>query len=79
MFVNLTGMILVLGHEYLKTHMMINHDVSLLFSLRSRPAKIFKANFPYYTERMCPDCKTEEDTQEQMLSCEVIYPKSIRN
>ena len=58
---------------------MNNHEVALLFLLRSRSAKIFKANFPYYTKRMCPACKTEEDTQEHMLSCEVLYPKIIRN
>ena len=65
--------------EYLKTHMMNNHEVSLLFSLRSRSAKIFKANFPFNIERMCPYCRNEEDTQEHMLSCEVMYPSSIRN
>ena len=65
--------------EYLGTHRMNNHEVSLLFSLRSRTAKIFRANFPFNIERMCPDCKKEEDTQEHMLKCEVMYPRSIRN
>ena len=27
---------------------------------------------------MCPNCKKEEDTQEHMLSCEVLYQRSIR-
>ena len=58
---------------------MNTHQVSLLFSLRSRSAKIFKANFPFHSERMCPQCKKEEDTQEHMLSCDIIYPRSIRN
>ena len=65
--------------EYLKTHRMNNHEESLLFALCSRSAKIFKANFPLYIERMCPDCKKKKDTQEHMLSCEVMYPSSIRN
>ena len=33
--------------EYLESHMLINHEVCLLFSLWSRNAKQFKANFPY--------------------------------
>ena len=65
--------------EYLGTHRMNYHEVSLLFSLRSRTAKIFRANFPFNIERMCPDCEKEEDTQEHMLKCEVMYPRSIRN
>ena len=35
------------SQEYLKTHILNNHEVSLLFSLRSRTAKQFKANFPF--------------------------------
>ena len=30
--------------DYLKTHMMNNHEVALLFALRSRTSSYFKAN-----------------------------------
>ena len=65
--------------EYLKTHKMNNHEVSLLFALRSRSSKHFKANFPYFSEQMCPSCGKEVDSQEHCLKCEVTYPPSIRN
>ena len=57
--------------EYLKTHMLNNHEVFLLFSLRSRNAKQFKANFPYNIDQICPmqGCY-EVDTQERCLVCE---------
>ena len=54
--------------DYLKTHMMNNHEVSLLFALRSRTSRLFKANFPFNVEKMCPHCGKEEDTQEHCLS-----------
>ena len=65
--------------EYLRTHKMNNHEVSLLFSLRSRSAKMFRANFPFYSDQNCQFCETEEDTQEHILKCEVIYPTNTRN
>ena len=65
--------------EYLKTHIMNNHEVSLLFALRSRSAKSFRANFPFYSEKMCPHCVKEEGSQEHYLQCEIIYPPSISN
>ena len=40
--------------KYLKTHLLNNHEVSLLFSLRSQTLKHFKANFPYFSDQMCP-------------------------
>ena len=57
--------------KYLKTHMLNNHEVFLLFSLRSRNAKQFKANFPYNIDQICPmqGCY-EVDTQEHCLVCE---------
>ena len=58
---------------------MNNHEVSLLFALRSRSSKHFKANFPYFSEQMCPSCGKEVDSQEHCLKCEVTYPPSIRN
>ena len=42
--------------EYLKTHLMNNHEVSLLFALRSKTVKEFKANFPFYINKDCPMC-----------------------
>ena len=61
------------SQEYLKTHLLNNHEVSLLFSLRSRTAKQFKANFPFNREQMCPipGC-IERDTQEHCLKCEQV-------
>ena len=60
--------------EYLKTHMLTNHEVSLLFSLRSRTTKQFKANFPYHQDQQCPmpGC-TELDTPEHCLQCEKLF------
>ena len=56
--------------KYLKTHMLNNHEVLLLFSLRSRNAKKFKANFPYNQDQTCPMEGCDEiDTQEHCLKC----------
>ena len=65
--------------DCLKTHMMNNHELALLFALRSRTSRYFKTNFPFYTETICPHCGKEEDSQEHCMKCEVIYPKSTRN
>ena len=65
--------------DYLKTHILNNHEVSLLFALHSRTFKYFKANFPFNSEKMCPHCGKEEDSQEHCMKCESIYPTSIRN
>ena len=63
--------------EYLKTHMLNNHEVFLLFSLRSRNAKQFKANFPYNRDQTCPmEGCNEIDTQEHCLKCEKTIPTS---
>ena len=51
------------------THQINNHEASLLFSLRSRTTKEFKANFPYNTNRLCPMGCKEEDTPEHCLDC----------
>ena len=64
--------------EYLKTHQMNNHEVSLLFALRSRTSKQFRGNFPFYSDKMCPYCGKEEDSQEHCLKCDTIYPPSMR-
>ena len=39
--------------SYLKTHMLNNHETSLLFSLRSETTREFKANFPYNVNQLC--------------------------
>ena len=57
------------GQEYLRSHMLNNHEVSLLFSLRSRTAREFKANFPYFKEQTCPMGCLDMDTQEHILIC----------
>ena len=36
------------GH--LRSHMFNNHEAFLLFSLRSRNCKLFKVNFPYFSD-----------------------------
>ena len=54
---------------YLKSHMMNNHEVSLLFSIRSRTTKQFKANFPYNVNQLCPMGCSDEDTPEHCLVC----------
>ena len=65
--------------KYLTNHKLNNHEVSLLFSLRSRTAREFKANFPYNIEQLCPFGCEELDTQEHCLLCEKAYPNSLRN
>ena len=56
--------------KYLNTHMLNNHEVLLLFSLRSRNAKQFKANFPCNEDQICPMEGCDEiDTQEHCLKC----------
>ena len=54
---------------YMKSHMLNNHETSLLFSLRSRTTKAFKANFPYHIDQMCPFGCGELDTPEHCLMC----------
>ena len=62
--------------EYLKTHQMNNHEVSLLFALWSRTSKHFRGNFPFYSDKMCPYCGKDEDSQEHCLKCDTIYPQA---
>ena len=54
---------------YMKSPMLNNHEASLLFSLRSRTTKDFKANFPYFSNQMCPLGCDELDTPEHCLVC----------
>ena len=59
------------NQEYLKSPMFNNHEAFLLFSIRSRISKLFKANFPYFTNQVCPmnDCP-DLDSQENLIDCE---------
>ena len=66
------------AQKYLTNHMLNNHEVSLLFSLRSRTAPSFKANFPYNNEQHCPLGCPELDTQEHFLTCEKLRPRDSR-
>ena len=65
--------------SYMTNHTLNNHEVSLLFSLRSRTASIFKANFSYNAEQLCPLGCPEVESQEHCLLCEKLYPKEKRN
>ena len=63
--------------NYLKIHMLNNHEVFLLFSLRSRNAKQFKANFPYNKDQICPMALCNEiDTQEHCLQFTKLWSPS---
>ena len=57
---------------YLKNHIINNHEAALLFSLRSRTTKEFKANFPYYADQMCPMGCNQLDTPEHCIVCRNI-------
>ena len=67
------------AQKYLTNHKLNNHEVSLLFSLRSRTAYGFKAKFPYNIEQLFPFGCEELDTQEHCILCEKAYPNSLRN
>ena len=57
--------------------MINNNEVFLLFSLRSRNAKQFKANFPYNKDQTCPMVGYNEmDTQEHCLQCDKLWSPS---
>ena len=62
---------------YLESHMLNNHEVFLLLSLRSRNAKQFSANFPYNRDQVCPMNGCEDlYTQEHCLNCEKIIQQT---
>ena len=54
--------------------MINNHEVSLLFALRTKTVKDFKVNTPsvFRNDIMCPLCGKYEDSQEHCLSCEKL-------
>ena len=58
----------------MKSHVLNNHEASLLFSLRSRTTKQFKANFPYNSNQMCPLGCDDLDTPGHCLVCRKITP-----
>jgi hypothetical protein len=60
--------------EYMKTHMLTNHEVALLFALRSRSVKGIKANMAsaFAGDTICKLCRQSEDNQEHCLKCPAI-------
>ena len=57
----------------MKTHKLNNHEISLLFSLRTRTVSEIKGNFPsQHKDNKCPLCGQSEDTQEHCLSCDQL-------
>ena len=55
--------------SYLKTHMLNNHEASLLFSLRSETTREFTANFPYNVNQLCVMGCQVPDTPQHCMSC----------
>ena len=54
----------------MKTHLIDNHKVSLLFFIKINKRKKFKDNFPYFKEKHCPMGFLDEgDSQEHILIC----------
>ena len=53
--------------DYMKSHMLTNHEVSLLFALRSRSVRNVANNFGQ--EKNCSLGCSSPDTQEHWLSC----------
>ena len=59
--------------EYMTTHKLNNHEISLLFSLCTRTLSEIKGNFPsQHKNNECPLCCHIEDTQEHCLSCDKL-------
>ena len=54
---------------------MTNHEVSLLFALRSRTVKNIKSNMAsaFRNNMACNLCRDSEDTQEHCLECPEIH------
>ena len=65
--------------SYLKTHLLNNHEASLLFSLRSKSTREFRANFPYYVDQMCVMGCLELDTPEHCIVCVQLNPKEAQS
>ena len=70
--------------EYLLSNLFTNKDTELLFNLRTKTNKNFKANFPSLHQRglSCPLlCWTDQeiaphDTQENLLECQTLWKHS---
>ena len=59
--------------DYMITHKMNNHKVTLLFALRSKTVKNVKANTKsIYLNLNCELCDTDIDNQEHCLKCPKI-------
>ena len=65
--------------KYLKSPMWNNHEASLLFSLRSKSTREFRANFPYYADQMCIMGCLELDTPEHCIVCVKLTPIEQQN
>ena len=65
--------------KYLKSHMWNNHEASLLFSLRSRSTREFRANFPYYADQKCVMGCLELDTPEHCIVCVQLTPEEAQD
>ena len=65
--------------NYLKSHMLNNHEASLLFSLRSKSTREFRANFPYYIDQQCVMGCPELDTPEHCIECVKLNPKEAQD
>ena len=65
---------------YLRSHMLNNHEVSLLFALRSRTVRNVKRNFPgqYGQDMMCQLGCGSDETQEHLLKCDKLSENKIR-
>ena len=61
------------------THKLTNHEIPLVFSLRTRTVRDFKSNFPFQDKENinCPLCGETEDTQEHCLSCDKLKSDTI--
>ena len=59
--------------NYLKTHILNNQEVSLLFGLRSKTVKRFNSDQNH------PICGKKEDKQVHCITSEVTYPLHTRN
>ena len=66
---------------YMKSHILSNHEVSLLFALRSRTIRNIKRNFPVQNQQ---DTKCQlgcdvEETQEHILECVRVSGNKFRD
>ena len=63
--------------KYLKSHLLNNHQASLLFSLKSKSTREFRPHFPYYIDQQCVLGCPELDTPEYLIELMFIKNFSI--